>query len=67
MDLRAAKLAKKGEEDKAAPAAPPFTAVTERHAGKEKEGQRYSVRVRYDTIPYDTLNWLRVLGNTETP
>jgi hypothetical protein len=55
MDLRAARLTKKGEEDEAAPTAPPSAAVTERHVGKEKEGQRYSVRVRYDTILYDTL------------
>jgi hypothetical protein len=55
MNLRATRLAKKGGEDKAAPAAPPSAAVTERRVGKEKEGQRYSVRVRYDTILYDTL------------
>jgi hypothetical protein len=53
--LRATRLAKKGAEDKAAPAASPSAAVTERRVGKEKEGQRYSVRVRYDTILYDTL------------
>ncbi len=55
MELRAARLAQKAGEKTEGTAAPLPFAVAEREAGKEKEGQRYSIRVRYDTILYDTL------------
>ena len=55
MELRAARLVKQGGEKKDSTAQPPAAAVAERTLGKEKGGQRYSVRVRYDTILYDTL------------
>jgi hypothetical protein len=55
MDLRAARLVKQGGEKKDNTAHPPPAAVAERKLGTEKGGQSYSVRVRYDTILYDTL------------
>jgi hypothetical protein len=55
MDLRAAKRVRPGSEKKDNTANPPMTAVAERKLGKERGGQSYSVRVRYDTILYDTL------------
>jgi hypothetical protein len=55
MELRAARLVKQGGEKKDGTAHPPPAAVAERKAEKEKGGQGYSVRVRYDTILYDTL------------
>jgi hypothetical protein len=55
MELRAARLVKQGGEKKDGAAHPPSGAVAERKVEKEKGGQSYSVRVRYDTILYDTL------------
>jgi hypothetical protein len=55
MELRSARLVKQGGEKKDSTAHPPSVAVAERKLGKEKGGQRYSVRVRYDTMLYDTL------------
>jgi hypothetical protein len=55
MELRAARLVKQGGEKKDGVAQPPAAVVAERKVGKEKGGQSYSVRVRYDTILYDTL------------
>jgi hypothetical protein len=54
MDLRAARLVKQGGEKKDNTAHPPPAAVAERKLGREKGGQSYSVRVRYDTIRYTT-------------
>ena len=53
MELRAARLVKQGgaQTDGAAP--PPAGAA--RAVEQEKGGQSYSVRVRYDTILYDSL------------
>ena len=56
MELRAARLAHKAGEQTEASAAPPPMAVAEREARKDTEGQLYSIRVRYDTILYDTLH-----------
>jgi hypothetical protein len=55
MELRAARLVKQGGEKKESTAHPPAAAAAERTSGKEKGRQSYSVRVRYDTILYDTL------------
>ena len=55
MELRAARLVKQGGEKKDSAAPPPAAAVAERTLEKEKGRQSYSVRVRYDTILYDTL------------
>jgi hypothetical protein len=55
MDLRAAKRVRPGSEKKDNAANPPMAAVAERKLGKERGGQSYSIRVRYDTILYDTL------------
>jgi hypothetical protein len=55
MELRATRLVKQGGEQKDSTAHPPSAAMTERSLGKEKRGQSYSVRVRYDTMLYDTL------------
>jgi hypothetical protein len=55
MDLRAARLVKQGGEKKDSSANPPSAAVAERKLSREKGRQRYSLRVRYDTILYDTL------------
>ncbi len=55
MELRAARLVKQGGEKNESTAHPPVAAAAERTLGKEKGGQSYSVRVRYDTILYDTL------------
>jgi hypothetical protein len=55
MELRSARLVKQGGGKKDSTVHPPLVAVAERTLGKEKGGQRYSVRVRYDTILYDTL------------
>ena len=55
MELRAARLVKQGGDKEDSTAAPPAAAVAERTLEKEKGRQSYSVRVRYDTILYDTL------------
>ena len=55
MELRAARLVKQGGEKKDATAHPPPVAVAARRGEKEKSGQSYSVRVRYDTIRYYTI------------
>jgi len=55
MELRAAKLAHKAGEKMEGTAASSPMAVEEREPVKEKAGQGYSIRVRYDTILYDTL------------
>ena len=53
MELRAARLVKRSGETKAGAAHPPAAAGADRKV--EKGGQSYSVRVRYDTILYDSL------------
>jgi hypothetical protein len=55
MELRAARLAQEAGEKREGTASPPPRALEERDHGKENEGHRYSVRVRYDTILYGTL------------
>lgn len=55
MDLRAARLVKQGSEKKGSSANLPSAAAAERKLSREKGGQSYSLRVRYDTILYDTL------------
>jgi len=55
MELRAARLVKQGGERKDSTVPPPAAAVAEQTLEKEKGRQSYSVRVRYDTILYDTL------------
>jgi hypothetical protein len=55
MDLRAARLIKQGSEKKDSSANPPSAAVAKRKLSRGKGGQSYSLRVRYDTILYDTL------------
>jgi hypothetical protein len=53
MELRAARLIKQGGAQTESAAPPPAGAA--RTVEQAKGGQRYSVRVRYDTILYDTL------------
>jgi hypothetical protein len=53
MELRAARLVKRGGETKAGAAHPSSSAAAERRV--EEGGQSHSVRVRYDTILYDSL------------
>jgi hypothetical protein len=55
MELRAARLGKPGGAQTESAAPPPAVAGAERKVEPEKGGQSYSVRVRYDTILYDTL------------
>jgi hypothetical protein len=60
MELRAARLVKPGGAQTDAAAPPPAVAAAEGTVEQEKGGQSYSVRVRYDTMLYDTLqNMLR--------
>ena len=53
MELRAARLVKQGGAQTESAAPPPAGAA--RTVEQAKGGQSYSVRVRYDTILYDTL------------
>jgi hypothetical protein len=55
MELRAAGLVKRGGEQQAGAAHPPAAAVAASKVEQEKGGQSHSVRVRYDTILYDSL------------